>query len=125
MQSQTFTQPKTLAAVLLLEVKPGWTKQKVLLKAGAAYALGTVLAIDANKKFVHLDPADDGSEKVAVAVLGEAVDATDGDATGVAIKRGAVVDLTELVWPAGITAPQKAAALDQLEVVGIVAETPL
>lgn len=123
MHSQTFNQRKTIADILLLEVRAGWTKQRVLLKAGLVYALGTVLALDATKKFVPLDPAAEDSEKDAVAVLGEEVDATDADALGVAIKRGAVVDVAELVWPAGITDVQKTAALEQLEVFGIVAET--
>jgi hypothetical protein len=125
MQSHTFHQVKTISALLLLEVKAGWTKQKVILKAGVLYALGTVLAQDADKKYVALDPTSPDAEKVAVAVLGETIDASKGDMKGVVIKRGAVLDLAELVWPAGITDAQKTSALEQLEVLGIVAATPL
>jgi hypothetical protein len=118
----TFQQPKTIADILLVEVKPGWTKQRVLLKAGFIYALGAVLAVDANKKHVSLAPASEGTENTAVCVLGETINATAGDKYGVAIKRGAVVDQGELIWPAGATDAQKATALAQLDERGIVAK---
>lgn len=121
----TFQQPKTIADILLVEVKPGWTKQRVLLKAGFIYALGAVLAVDANKKYVSLAPASEGTENAAVCVLGETINATAGDKLGVAIKRGAVVDQDELVWPAGATDIQKAAALAQLDERGIVVKTTI
>jgi hypothetical protein len=55
--------------------------------------------------------------------LAEAVDATDAAKPAVAIARSAVVNVEELVWPAGITAQQKAAAIAELEARGIVART--
>lgn len=120
----TYTPKKTLGDLLLVEVAPGWTKEKATLLAGTDYPLGTVLSKLAGK-YQALDPAAvDGTEK-AVAVLGERVDATAGDAPGVVIARGATLDLTELVWPAGITEPQKATALDQLDARGIVARAAL
>jgi hypothetical protein len=120
----TYTPQKTLGDLLLVEVAPGWTKQKATLLAGADYPLGTVLSKLAGK-YQALDPAAaDGTEK-AVGVLGEHVDATAADAPGVVIARGATLELTELVWPAGITEPQKAAALDQLDTRGIVARAAL
>lgn len=120
----TFNQPKDLGDLLLVEVSPGWTKEKAMLLAGTDYRLGQVLTKVAGKYQV-LDPAaTDGAEKAA-AVLGEHVDATTGDKPGVVIARGAVLTLAELTWPAGITEAQKNAALDELNVLGIVARAAL
>lgn len=120
----TYSPKKALGDLLLVEVAPGWTKQKALLLAGTDYALGTVLSKVAGKHRA-LDPAGvDGSE-VAVAVLGEQVDAVAADAPGVVIARGAVVEASELVWPAGITDLQKSTALEALDALGIVARAAL
>lgn len=120
----TFTPKKTLGDLLLVEVAPGWTKEKATLLAGTDYPLGTVLSKLAGK-YQALDPAAvDGTEK-AVAVLGERVDATAADAPGVVIARGATLELNELVWPADITEPQKATALAELNTLGIVARAAL
>ncbi|MBK3440792.1 head decoration protein [Pseudomonas lactis] len=120
----THTLPKQLGDLLLVEVAPGWTKQKGLLLLGAVYALGTVLAL-VDGKYQALDPVGEGAAEKAVAVLGEAVDATAADTSGVVIARGAVVDSAELLWPAGITDAEKAIALDQLNALGIVAHAAL
>lgn len=120
----THTLPKQLGDLLLVEVTPGWTKQKGLLLLGAVYALGTVLAL-VDGKYQALDPVGEGAAEKAVAVLGEAVDATAADTSGVVIARGAVVDSAELLWPAGITDAEKAIALDQLNALGIVAHAAL
>lgn len=120
----TYTKPKTLGDLLLVEVAPGWTKEKGLLLAGTDYPLGTVLA-KVSGKYQALDPAGTGAVKKAAAVLAVNVDASAGDAPGVVIARGAVVEPTELLWPAGATDPQKATALDELNVLGIVARAAL
>jgi hypothetical protein len=120
----TFKQPKDLGDLLLVEVRPGWTKEKATLLAGTDYPFGQVLAKVAGKYQV-LDPAGaDGAEKAA-AVLGEPVDATAADKPGVVIARGAVVAQAELTWPAGVTEDQKTAALDELNALGIVARAAL
>ena len=120
----THTLPKQLGDLLLVEVTPGWTKQKGLLLLGAVYALGTVLAL-VDGKYQALDPVGEGAAEKAVAVLGENVDASAADTSGVVIARGAVVDSAELLWPAGITDAEKAIALDQLNALGIVAHAAL
>ena len=48
-----------------------------------------------------------------------AVDASAADREGVIIERDALVAMDNLVWPAAITAPQKAAAIAELEALGI------
>lgn len=119
----TVTEGNTLGDLLLVEVKPGWTKQKGVIDAGNL-ALGAVLAKVAGK-YLAVDFAGTGGAEVAVAVLAEDVDATLADQPGIVIARGAVVNFAALVWPVGATDPQKAAAIAQLEALGIVSVTAL
>lgn len=120
----TYTPPKTLGDLLLVEVAPGWTKEKGLLTLGVNYPMGTVLA-KVSGKYQVLDLAGAGTANKAVVVLAENVDATAADTPGVVIARGAVVESVELLWPAGITDPQKVTALDELNALGIIARAAL
>jgi hypothetical protein len=61
----------------------------------------------------------DGSQEAFGIALAD-YDATGGDIEGVAVVRDAVIDPENLVWPEGATSDQKAAALEQLELKGIV-----
>lgn len=119
----TVTEGNTLGDLLLVEVKAGWTKQKGVIDTGNL-ALGTVLA-KVSGKYRQIDFAGSGGAEVAVAVLAEPVDATLADKPGIVVARGAVVNSAALVWPVGATDPQKAAALAQLEALGIVAVAAL
>lgn len=120
----TYNAPQTLADLLLVEVKPGWSKDTALFAAGTAYPQGTVLAL-VSGKYLALDPAGTGDAKKARAVAAETVDATAGDKNGVVIARGAVLESTALVWPAGATDAQKTTAIAELEARGIVVRTSL
>lgn len=120
----TSTPAKQVGDLLLVEVAVGWTKEKITLLAGTVYPFGSVLA-KVSGKYQVLDPAGATAAKKSVAVLTELVDATTGDAPGVVIARGAVLDLNELTWPAGITDAQKTTALDELAALGIVARAAL
>ncbi len=119
-----FNQPKTLAALLIVEVAAGWSKERNTFTTGATYPMGTVLA-KVSGKVLAIDPAGAGAAKVAYAVAAETVVAATADRVGLTIARGATLDADELVWPAGITDVQKAAALAGLDARGIVAITRL
>lgn len=120
----TFTLPKQLSDLLLIEVAPGWTKQRGTLLAGADYPAGTVLS-RVEGKYQRLVPdATDGTE-VAVAVLTDRIDATVADKPCLVIARGAVVAVDELVWPASMTEPDRTRALAALNALGIVTHAPL
>jgi hypothetical protein len=106
----------------------------VTAAGGTAFVAGdgfdiTVAAagVDANGvgKVVPLDlAAVDGSQaSYAVAIQEREISAADQPVLVVA--RGALVDPDMLVWPAGITAPQKAAALSTLRARGIIARTSI
>lgn len=84
---------------------------------------GQVLGrVTASGKYKLLTPAAADGTEVASKVSLQYADATSADAPRtVVVSRQAEVVAQALVWPAGITATQKAAALLQLENAGIVA----
>lgn len=100
---------------LVSEANGGLSRETITVISGQDLAAGTVLGlITASGKYTILAPgASDGSE-VAAGVLYDAVDASTGDALGVAVVRLAEVNSAELVWPDGISAGQKATAGTQL-----------
>lgn len=122
-----FTEKNHLGDLLLHEVHPRWTRQKSTLAALSADApLGSVLGkVTASGKYVPLAPAANDGSQNAAAVLAEDLAESVADQEGITIRRGAVLNAAALVWPAGATTNQKAAALAQLEALGIVAETVL
>jgi len=120
----TYDAPKPLSDLLLAEVHPGWSKDAATFAAGAVYPQGAVLAL-VGGKYQALDPAGAGDAKKARAICAETVDATAGDKPGVVIARGAVVEASSLVWPAGATDAQKATAIAELDARGIVVRTSL
>jgi len=90
------------------------------------FVVGDIFTVDAaagSGKVTALDlTAVDGSQRAA-GITCDAYDATDADVDGVIIARGpAMVNPDALVWPAGITADQKIAALAELEALGIVSD---
>jgi hypothetical protein len=70
-------------------------------------------------KVTILAPAANDGTQIAYGVLMEAVNASAADVKGVALTRNGIVKSTGLVFPGGITTPQRTAALAQLLVNGI------
>ena len=119
----TYTEPKFLGDVLLVEVAPGWTKQTGILAATAvALTIGVVLAKAATGEYAPIDLAGTGAAKKAVAVLVTHAEVATGQQKVVVIARGATVAKNELVFPEGATEAQIATALGELEALGIVAQ---
>ncbi len=125
----TLTASPTLGDLLKFECNPSYGRETVMLKADTSYPLGSVLGrITATGEY-RLSPAaevvgDEGAE-VAVAVLLEAVDATDAAVTGLIAARGPVI-LAEaaLAFDASVDLPaERAAKIAQLASVGLVART--
>ena len=107
------------------EFDPLYNREAVTIATGAAQDLksGTVLGrITASGKYVlHDNAAADGSQNAA-AVLCFDVNATEADQPAVAIVRGpAVVSNLALIFKAGISGPNRAAAITALAAAGIVA----
>ncbi len=97
-----------------------YSRDEVTVISGQNLATGTVVGIiTASGKVTQVAPAAvDGSQN-AVAVLAFPVDASAADKPGVVIARHAICSDKGLVWPGGITGPQKTAAIAQLKAVGI------
>ena len=121
------TKAPTEGDLLKFDLNNNFTREVVTLLAGTNYALGSVVGqVTASGKFT-LSPAAEvvgleGAETVS-GVLIAAVDATDGDASGVIIRRGpAIVSKAVLAYHASVdTAAEIAAKQASLSLIGIVA----
>ncbi|MBF0327236.1 MAG: head decoration protein [Alphaproteobacteria bacterium] len=123
------TASPTLGDLLKFELNASYSRETVTLKAGTSYPLGAVLGrITAGGEY-RLSPAaevvgDEGAE-VAVAILLQAVDATDGAAVGLIAARGPVI-LAEgvLAFDTSVDQPdERTAKISQLAAQGLVART--
>jgi hypothetical protein len=117
----TLTQAHTLGDLLKYEAPNLYSRDRATVAAGQNLPLGAVVGREAaTSKLKALDPAAGDGSEVAVGVLAQAVDATliDRD-DALLIARHAIVARHALVWPAGVTAAQRLAAIAQLEARGI------
>lgn len=115
-----YTQKSNVSDVVQYELHPRYSRKKVLVLAVLAASVGLVLGqVTATGIYVPLDlTAEDGSED-AKAVLLDNLQASDDEQGATILRRGAGVDIDELIWPDGITTEQKTAALAQLDTLGI------
>ena len=115
------TQPNDLADLLRFEAESRYSRERMTLAAGNNLTLGAVIATDsATGKIAPLDPADTGSLNQASGVLINDCNATSTDnPDALVVVRHAIVLRDALIWPAAITAEQKAAAIAQLRALGI------
>lgn len=107
------TRTRSYSDVIKKEIDPDFSREVIVVASGAGILkLGTVLGqITASGKYVlHDNAAADGSQNAA-AILGEAVDATSADVRTFAVTWGAIAVLSELTFKAGISNPNKAAAI--------------
>ena len=97
-----------------------YSRDEVTVVSGQNLTTGTVVGvITASGKVTQLAPgASDGSQNAAGALLLD-VDASAADKPGVIIARHAICSDKKIVWPGGITGPQKTAAIAQLKALGI------
>ena len=117
----TLTQPKNLGDLLKYEAPNLYSREQDTVAAAQNLALGTVVSREtATAKLKALDPAASDGTESAVGVLGNAVDATLIDREdAILIARHAIVARGALVWPNGISAAQKNAAIQQLAEHGV------
>lgn len=94
----------------------------VIASGSGKLEAGTVLGqVTATKKFKPLAPAATDGTQTAAAILFEGCDATAADVRRTITARDCEVQAAVLAWPAGITDPQKTAALAALAALGIAA----
>ena len=117
----TLTEPKNLGDLLKYEAPNQYSRDTGVMAAGQTLALGTVLGREtATGKLRALTPAATNGSQTAVAVLAQQADANLADVEALIVARHAIVARNALVWPAGITAPQRTAAEAALTALGIV-----
>lgn len=119
----TLTEGKHAGGFLVWEVLRDYTRETVTLASGAGkIEPGTVLGkITTGGKYTGLAPAATNGSQTATGILWAGVDASAADVPGVVILRGpAIVNRHDLVWPAGATEAQIAAATTALGALGIV-----
>lgn len=110
-----------LGDLVKFEESHRYSRRQEIVASGQNLGLGTVVGRKtADSKIYALNPAATDGTQTAVGVLLESVDATLLDKDGLILARHAIVADKALVWPAGITNPQKIAALEQLEAIGVV-----
>ncbi|MBF0153250.1 MAG: head decoration protein [Magnetococcales bacterium] len=116
------TEGRHVGEFLVSEGNGSISRETVTILSGQNLEAGAILGkVTASGKYRELNPAGiDGSE-TAVAILYGNIDASTADTEGVAIVRLAEINANELVWPDGITSPQKATALGQLAFLDIIA----
>lgn len=117
----TSTQGTSAFEVILSSVGT-LSRDKVILANGQNLKAGTVLgAITASGKFtLHDAGASDGSQNAAAVLLADC-NASGGDTSAVVCARLAEVKADLLVFKAGISAPNKSAALAALAAKNIIA----
>lgn len=118
MAYRTFVEPVRAGAFLRSQGPGDISRDNAVLASGAgACRTGTVLGrVTATGKYVPLDPAAATGAEVASAILFRDVDATSSDVPCGVVARLAEVKADLLVWPAGISPEDKAAAVGQLAV---------
>ncbi len=115
----------SIADLVLFEVDPAWSRDKVLYGSGNLVPLGTVLAKNASGEYNPVNFAGANGAQLAIAVAAEKVDASAAAKKGTAMRRGCVLETSMLIWPAGATDAQKASATASLDALGIVTRAAL
>jgi hypothetical protein len=103
------------------EVSQGYSRDTVTAAPNLTMVLGTVVGFMSDVQQIRqlTLAASDGSQK-ACGILLNAIDThAAGNHDTVILARHAVVSSDYLVWPAGITAEEKATAIAQLKTLGI------
>jgi hypothetical protein len=118
-------EPTNLADLVKYEQRSfDYSRNQEVVASGQNLGIGTVVGRQtANGKIYALNPGATDGTQVAIGVLVEDVNAVTGDKPGVILARHAVVADKYVVWPGGITGPQKATAISQLETRGILIRT--
>lgn len=115
-----YDENKCYSDVVYFDEDNNFSKEEITVLTGNTAELGEVLGkVTASGKYVPLNPAaGDGSEVAAAIAVTEKSEAS-GDADIWAIARHAIVRDSGLVWPDGITGPEKTTAIDELKSLGV------
>ncbi|MGN7613038.1 head decoration protein [Magnetococcales bacterium HHB-1] len=116
------TENRHAGAFIASEGNGSISRETITVLSGQDLEAGAVLGkVTVSGKYQEVDPAGTDGSEVATAILYDKVDASAADTTGVVIVRLAEVKATELIWPSGITDPEKSTAIGQLATQDIIA----
>jgi hypothetical protein len=117
----TMTEQKNLGDLLKYEAPNLYSREAVTIAAGQSLPLGAVLGrSESDGKHYAIDPGASDGTQAPIGVLGNTVDATNGDRRdGILIARHAVVAKTALVWPISLTGAQRTVYEGQLAQRGV------
>lgn len=109
------------AGLILSELPGHQSRENVTIVSGQNLKFGTVVGkITASGKYsAYDDDNGDGTEAAAGVLVGEDIDATDGDKTGVILVKDAELNPDLLVWATGNDAGDIAAGKTDLAALGI------
>ena len=119
----TLTEGKHAGGFLVWEVLRDYTRETITVASGAGkLEPGTVLGkITTGGKYTGLAPAATNGSQNAAGILWDGLDATSADGQAVALVRGpAILNKSEVTFPAGATEAQMTAAITALAAVGII-----
>lgn len=111
----TETMGSRLTDLIGWELDQSYCREVVEL-TNAAVAKGAVLARNAAGEYLALAPAASNGTEIPRAI---AIEAGAAEGHVVVLRRACIVKAGALVWPVGITAPQKAAAITALADAGV------
>lgn len=115
------TEGTYIGDVLKYEMPLLYSREKLTVLAGSGTAreikAGTVVAkITASGKVVQFNQdGDDGSENAIGIAVYDVTAPVGTDAVGVFVVRGAIVEQSSLIWPAGIETAEITAAITELQ----------
>ncbi len=121
------SETNNLGDLLKYEAPNLYSREQLPVAPGQILALGAVIGITtATGKAKSVDPSATDGSQFAAGVLLQGVDASSAASssapvTGIAVVRHAIVADHALIWPTGITAAEKLAALQQLQNLGVLA----
>lgn len=118
-------EPNNLGDLLKYEAPNLYSRDVATVATGQNLVLGTVVGREtATAKLKALDPIAIDGTGVAIGVLAADTDASLADRDdALLIARHAIVARSALIWPAGITPTEQAAAIAQLEARGVLVRT--
>ena len=120
--ADVFTEARHAGEFLISEAEGTRSRDVITVANSVALEAGTVLGkVTASGKYKLHDPSKSDGTENAAGILLAAVDASGGDASGVAILRDAEVDTGALTFIDAISGANKTAALAALAGLGIIA----
>jgi hypothetical protein len=117
----TKTEKINIGDMLKYEAPNMYSREEATVAIGQNLKLGTVVGrVAATDQIKQLNPAAEDGTEIAIGILLQDADASEGVANAVIAVREVLISKKHIVWPSTITAAQKTAATQDLYNRGIV-----